>query len=234
MKALIVRIHPDVGAGTFETLLERRGFELAHALAGTEALPPPEDFDVVIVGGTPDSIRDLGRHTALLAASAWLPCCLECGTPLLGICGGAQLLAHRLGAPVTRAARPELGRRTVRLTPEGRADPVLAGFPERFDVFEWHEDTFGLPPGAVRLAGSGDCPDQIFRHGAAVGLQFHLEFTATSVAALAAAYPEAVRAMGRSREEIVAECRDLEAEMARLADLLLGNLPGLRGATGGR
>jgi GMP synthase-like glutamine amidotransferase len=43
-------------------------------------------------------------------------------------------------------------------------------------VFQWHDDTFDLPPGAVHLASSERYRMQAFRHGGrAWGLQFHLE-----------------------------------------------------------
>jgi GMP synthase-like glutamine amidotransferase len=40
---------------------------------------------------------------------------------------------------------------------------------------QWHGDTFDLPDGAVRLAGSPAYPNQAFRFENAYGVQFHLE-----------------------------------------------------------
>jgi GMP synthase (glutamine-hydrolysing) len=43
---------------------------------------------------------------------------------------------------------------------------------------QWHGDTFDLPAGATRLAGSPAAANQAFRWGeAAYGIQFHLEVT---------------------------------------------------------
>jgi GMP synthase-like glutamine amidotransferase len=45
-------------------------------------------------------------------------------------------------------------------------------------VFQWHEDTFDLPPAGKLLATSNLVPHQAFRYGEnAYGLQFHLEVT---------------------------------------------------------
>ena len=42
-------------------------------------------------------------------------------------------------------------------------------------MFHWHEETFTLPHGAMRLAHSKSYPNQAFKIGTAVGLQFHIE-----------------------------------------------------------
>jgi GMP synthase (glutamine-hydrolysing) len=49
-------------------------------------------------------------------------------------------------------------------------------------VFQWHGDTFDLPPGAVWLARGSSCQNQAFRWGSnAYGLQFHIEMTAAMI-----------------------------------------------------
>jgi hypothetical protein len=53
---------------------------------------------------------------------------------------------------------------------------VFAGLPADLLSLQWHGDTFDLPAGAVRLAGSPAYPNQAFRYGAtAYGVQFHVE-----------------------------------------------------------
>jgi GMP synthase (glutamine-hydrolysing) len=65
----------------------------------------------------------------------------------------------------------------VTLTPEGRADPLLADLPRQFEAFVGHKEAVhGLPAHAVRLASSPDCPVQAFRVGRNVyATQFHPE-----------------------------------------------------------
>jgi GMP synthase (glutamine-hydrolysing) len=70
---------------------------------------------------------------------------------------------------------PEVGLLPVSLTPAARNDPVFAGAPADLVTLQWHGDTFDLPTGAVRLAGSPAYPNQAFRVGRAYGVQFHLE-----------------------------------------------------------
>jgi GMP synthase-like glutamine amidotransferase len=63
----------------------------------------------------------------------------------------------------------------VSLTDDALLDPVFRGLPRDFLALQWHGDTFDLPKGAVRLAGSVDYPNQAFKRRNAYGLQFHLE-----------------------------------------------------------
>jgi GMP synthase-like glutamine amidotransferase len=45
-----------------------------------------------------------------------------------------------------------------------------------FQVFQWHEDTFSIPPKGKRLLTAPGCPNQGFRMKTrCYGIQFHLE-----------------------------------------------------------
>ena len=58
-------------------------------------------------------------------------------------------------------------------------------FPENFEAFHWHGETFTLPDGVIHLARSEACKHQAFQLGPRViGMQFHLETTPDCVAAL--------------------------------------------------
>jgi GMP synthase-like glutamine amidotransferase len=97
------------------------------------------------------------------------------GKPFWGVCLGVQLLASSLGGRVYPGPRPEVGVLPVSLTDDALLDPVFRGLPRDFLALQWHGDTFDLPKGAVRLAGSVDYPNQAFKRRNAYGLQFHLE-----------------------------------------------------------
>ena len=63
-------------------------------------------------------------------------------------------------------------------------------------TLQWHGDTFDLPEGAVRLAGSPAYPNQAFRFANAYGVQFHLEVS-TEMAQEWAAVPEYATSLER-------------------------------------
>jgi len=103
--------------------------------------------------------------------------------------------------------------------------PVLGVLGEEFPALQWHGDTFGIPHGAVRLAGSAAYPNQAFRFGtAAYAVQFHVEVTDRMLAewGQVPAYRESARAvLGVSGFEILAgEFAAARASMARSAALM--------------
>jgi GMP synthase (glutamine-hydrolysing) len=103
---------------------------------------------------------------------------LKRNLPVLGICLGAQLLAHTLGAPVRKHTERELGWCDLENLETGEKDRLLENFQPREKIFQMHGDTFDLPAGATLLASSKTCPTQAFRYGdKTYGLQFHLEVT---------------------------------------------------------
>jgi GMP synthase (glutamine-hydrolysing) len=96
--------------------------------------------------------------------------------PILGICLGAQLLAHVLGAEVKKNDEKEVGWCDINLTQAGIVDPLLSHFSPSEKVFQLHGDTFSIPKSAIHLATSEKCNGQAFKYGEKVyGLQFHLE-----------------------------------------------------------
>lgn len=188
------------------------------------SLPPVEDFDAILIGGTPVAAYELHQHPFLQDESAYLQQALRLQVPCLGICFGAQILALILGADVRRCAEKEVGTYEVRLTAAGRTDPVLEGFAPRFSVFQWHGDTFDVPAGAALLAQGDSCRNQLFRRDNVVGVQFHLEVTCHEAAAWADVYADELAQFGKSKAQLVDECRAHEDEMRPLAERLLQNV----------
>jgi GMP synthase (glutamine-hydrolysing) len=158
---------------------------------------------------------------------------------VLGICLGAQLLAHVLGAPVRRHDLHEIGWYDLITTAQGREDPVLGHLGERASVFQWHACTFGLPSGAVQLARTDTCEQQAFRFGQnAYGFQFHLEADAAMIERWLQlpAYREELAGAGLDRDEtsIRSATASLIEQMQPLAEVTFNNFLDLVGKPGRR
>jgi len=129
-------------------------------------------------------VSDAPDHPALGAAMALIRLAAAQDIPGLGICLGGQLAAHALGGRAYRSPRgPEYGWIPLAFTRSGRADLVLGALDSDVEVFSSHHDVFDLPPGADLLAWGGHSPNQAFRLGSVLGLQFHPEVDAALVAA---------------------------------------------------
>ncbi len=97
--------------------------------------------------------------------------------PFLGACYGIGTVGLHQGGVVDRSRPEPVGPLSVRLTPEGEADPVFAGMPTDFAAYGGHKEAMvRLPSHAVLLATSAACPVQAFRVGCNVyATQFHPE-----------------------------------------------------------
>jgi GMP synthase-like glutamine amidotransferase len=168
--------------------------------------PPEDDHDAIVLYGGSTNVADAAHEPWLRDELAWLRERLDAGTPVLGVCLGAQLVAAALGAEVARSDPPEIGWLDVALTGDGVADPVLGALPARFTACQWHSWTFAVPGGATLLARSPVCP-QAFRRGSAWGVQFHPEVDAPTLARWNATY----------REDPDAVAQDFDPEAAQEA-----------------
>jgi GMP synthase-like glutamine amidotransferase len=178
VRILAFRHVPFESLGLIAPALKARGiaFDYADLYRDGAALAETDGYDGLIFLGGPMSANDplpfLKREMRVIERA------LAAGTPVLGVCLGAQLIAKTLGAAVYRNAEPEIGWFDIRLANGADGDPVFAGLRPVETVFHWHSDTFDLPQGAEVLARSERTERQAFRYGRAVyGLQFHLEVT---------------------------------------------------------
>jgi GMP synthase (glutamine-hydrolysing) len=162
--------------GAFAAPIERAGYKVHYYDAGRDALwtLEPVKTELVIVLGGPIGAYEDDTYPFLREELDLLEERLAAGRPTLGICLGAQLMAHALGARVYPGSAKEIGFAPLTLTDAGRAS-CLRGFDEQ-PVLHWHGDTFDLPDGAVRLAETAACENQAFALGPnALGVQFHPE-----------------------------------------------------------
>ena len=159
-------------------------------------LPDPGSFDALVAFGGEQSALDdhihpyLPRLAALMAAEA------ASGTAVLGICLGAQVMARGLGATNHLGSAREFGWCEVVRLEAAASDPVLAVLPDSFSIFEWHADTFTLPPDTVHLAQTPVAAVQCYRHGrAGYGMQFHFEASRAVARDWARTFPEVIERM---------------------------------------
>ncbi len=167
------------GSGLFADVVRERGFELVEWEA---SLGPPPDVEygaVMTFGGRTHPDED-GDKAWLADELGLLDRALQAGTPLLGICLGAQLVARAAGGGVFAIDEPERGWTDVELTSAGVEDPLFRGWPERFRAFESHAYSWQAPPHAVELARNRF--SQAYRVGEhAWAVQFHPEVSAQQV-----------------------------------------------------
>lgn len=173
------------GLGSIEKTLIDGGHQLhCTRLWAGDTLPSPDSLTALIVMGGPMGIYDHAEYPWLEQEKEFLSQVVTNGTPIVGICLGAQLLADVLGAKVRAHPEKEIGWFPVRRKKAVPGFPALA-LPEEMTVFHWHGDTFDIPPGAVGLYSSEGCENQAFLYKDHVlGLQFHLETTMESAQAL--------------------------------------------------
>jgi GMP synthase (glutamine-hydrolysing) len=130
-----------------------------------------------VVYGGPFNVFETNRHSFLNDEHRWIEQCIAGGVPLLGICQGAQSVAHVLGARVgPKPGEPhEFGYYPVRPTEAGKTF-----FPNELHVCESHFHEFAIPDGAELLASTEAFPNQAMCYGETTfGLQFHAEVIPT-------------------------------------------------------
>lgn len=174
--ALAIRHVAFEDLGNFAKPLERVGYRIEYCDAAENGLSAinPAAADLLVVLGGPVGVYNVDTHPFLADEIAILERRLAAGLPTLGICLGAQLIAHALGSMVYPGPQKEIGWAPVTLTDAGREGPLahLADVP----VLHWHGDTFDLPAGCELLASTELCRHQAFARGPHVlGLQFHPE-----------------------------------------------------------
>jgi GMP synthase (glutamine-hydrolysing) len=179
VRILVVEHEPSCPLDRFAGWLADAGamIDTLRPYAGAPLPPRPAHDALVVLGGHMGAYDD--------AEAPWLPgvrdllaAAVADGTPTLGICLGAQLLAVACGGRVeVGGPGPEAGVVDARWRAEAADDPLMAGLPDPFPGPSMHHDAVTeLPTGAVWLAETAMYPHQAFRLGAAAwGVQFHPE-----------------------------------------------------------
>jgi GMP synthase (glutamine-hydrolysing) len=184
MNVLIVKNVSAEGPGTIEEHLrmERIPYSIIDLYGSDPAEPRLDGFSHLVILGGPMAVYEMNQFPHLIVEAEMIRAAIDAKKHVMGVCLGAQMLAHVLGAGVYPGPEKEIGWYEVTLSNEGMGDPLMSvlALPGRdvAHVFQLHGDTFDLPEGGVRLASSDLYPHQAFRYGDRVyGLQFHIEVT---------------------------------------------------------
>lgn len=123
----------------------------------------------VVLSGSPSSVRDAEAPRIALDA-------IKGRLPLLGVCYGAQYLAHFYGGRVEASPSREYGRAQMEVRQAG--DELMRGLSPRSQVWMSHGDTITSIPDNYRIiASTDDVPVAAYRiEGEQTwGIQFHPE-----------------------------------------------------------
>ncbi len=151
-------------------------------------LPDIATFDAYIIMGGGMGANDDNRFPWLTAEKDFLKKAYQHKLGLLGICLGAQLLSITLGGTVRKNEHKEIGWFPVLPT----STPSRLFPNQSMTVFQWHGDTFSIPPSTLHTFSSQPCHNQSFEseNGKIVGLQFHIETNQQNVQRLIEGAPQ--------------------------------------------
>jgi GMP synthase-like glutamine amidotransferase len=208
LKALIVQHEDPTPPGLLGQWLDERHAEIDVLRIDLEAqIPDPRGYQLIASLGSEfaafdDSVPFISRESELIRQAA------EHDVPFLGLCFGGQLMARVLGGKSFRSERSEIGWLPVRssvpdLIPEG-------------PWFQWHFDTFTLPPGAKLIADT-DVGPQAYVIGRSLGLQFHPEVTPQIMDSWVRAYRHELDGDGVDPDALLEETNRLAPSVRRTA-----------------
>lgn len=223
--ALVLQHDSTIHLGNLEPVLIARGYDIQVLDARTTDfanLPLPSATDLVVVLGNDSGVYEKDVLPYIAAEEAWIASRLGAQQPTLGVCFGAQIMASALGERVYKGDSTQIGFREVVPTEAGSNSPVrhFTGVP----VMEWHGDTFDLPAGATRLAGSSDYANEAFALGSwGLAVQFHPETTEEMHERWLADGRESVVRLGIDPEVLVAERNAHTADMLVASQAMLND-----------
>jgi GMP synthase (glutamine-hydrolysing) len=164
--------------GTLNPTLKQHGLRIRYVNfdRNPEESPSLEKYHGLIILGGYMGVYEADIYKHIKVEMRLIEEALKKNVPILGICLGAQMLAHVLGGNVRKGIEKEIGWYDINLTDEGQKDHLLSHFKKTEKIFQLHGDTFDIPKSAVHLVSSEIFSSQAFRYGEKVyGLQYHLE-----------------------------------------------------------
>lgn len=176
---LVIRHMYSADLCALETILNEYDFNITKVEGFSTDISKinPFDYDAVIVLGGAMGVYQSDLFPYLNDEIALIQKCIAADFPLFGICLGAQLTAAALGQNVYKGtAGKEIGFMDIEMTDAGLNSPMRHFAPSKTKIFQWHGDTFDLPPEATLLASSPQYKNQAFQIGKYIfATQFHPE-----------------------------------------------------------
>ena len=213
----IVRTARTEGPGYFATYLERRSipWTLVALDAGEPVPRDPRLFSGLALMGGPMSANDELPWVAPLLEL--LRNAVRQDVAAIGHCLGGQLMSRAFGGTVRVNPVREIGWGEVRVADNGVARDWL-GELQAFETFQWHGETFSIPPGATRILEGEHCTNQAFALGRHLGLQCHVEMTPELIHTWVSSGGEEIREHRKS--PAVQQPAEIEKDMAPRLDRL--------------
>ena len=176
----VIRHSSTCGPGFFGDFLDRGGvpWQLLKIDEGNAVPADGGRFSGLAFMGGPMSVND--DLPWIAPALALIRDAVDAGVPVIGHCLGGQLMAKALGGVVTRNPVEEIGWGRIDILPRAESRRWL-GDDDSFESFHWHGETFSIPAGAVRIACSDYCENQMFSMGKHLGMQCHMEMTPSMI-----------------------------------------------------
>lgn len=188
---LILQLRPEEEASDneYRAILDKGGLDESRThrvRLEREHLPDTDltSYAGVIVGGGPGCVSDPEHQKTGIEKRmeeqilSLMPAVTANDVPFLGCCYGIGILAHHLGAAVSKERFHEpVSVVRASLTEDGAKDPVLTGIDATFDAFVGHKEAVQeLPADCTHLVEGEACPFQMIRYGDNVyATQFHPE-----------------------------------------------------------
>lgn len=185
-KLLVLQNIEREGPGLFTKIAKEKGFlpEIYNLSIG-EKLPEAKKEDLILIMGGPMSVRDIQneKYFWLREETDYIKRAIENQISIIGVCLGAQLLAHILGGKIEplkdefdKGNKPEIGWSEISSVHEKFNEETSFRLEKPLKVLHWHGDRIRLPIQAELLACSARCDEQLFKVGEFMyGLQFHVE-----------------------------------------------------------